>query len=296
MPSGRIDQRVFVGAFALLCMFAGGLLGYKWLSAQQARLRAKEAELNKLYQNPVDVVVAAKDLPEETTVQAGDLGVKTVPERYVQPYYIPASQKDKAIGLITTSAIAKDEQLLKNKLRREEQLRVRAGSTLSSLMPKGKRAVTIAVDAITGVGGFVSSGDIVDILWTIKLPDSSQKGEQVVTLVLFQDVQVLAMGSELPGKGEKEKGASRENNVTLALSPQEASFLLFAREQGKIQLSLRPNKETGHVDIAPANFNTLMQMQLNMGGGEKAPPRVTRQVEIYRGINKKDIVDLPDAQ
>ena len=288
-----VNQRVVIAAFALICMSAGGLLGYQWLKGQESQLAEKRKALEQLYQNPVEVVIATHDLADDATITAGDLAIKTVPERYVQPYYIPANQRDKAIGMITLAKIAKDEQILKNKLRRESEARVRPGSTLSSLMPKGKRAVTMAIDAITGVGGFVNAGDIIDILWTLG------RGEQAVTVVLFQDVQVLAVGSELPGRTKEGKDTTpRENrNITLALTPQEASFLLFAREQGGLQLSLRPHAETGHVDVKPATLATLMQMQLNMGGQEAPPPpKLSRQVEIYRGLDKKETVALPDSE
>lgn len=300
MPPGKIDQRVIVGIFALVCMFAAGLLGYQWLSGERAKLAREHKELMKLYQNPVNVVIAAKDIPEDTALELSHLEVASIPEKYVQPYAIPAAQQEKAPGWVTIAAIAKGEQILKNKLRRADQ--APSGSTLSSMTPKGKRAVTIAVDIITGVGGFVRPGDVVDILWSIKLPDAAQKEGQVVTMTLFQDVPVLAIGTDLPGRAARppaEKGQEAPKDqqylVTLALPPQETAFLLFAREQGRIQLSLRPAKETGdRVELTPANINTLMQALLGKSGQTEAP-KPPRSVTIFRA-GKQETVQLPSSE
>ena len=298
VPMG-IDQRVIVGAFALACMSVAGFAGYHWLSGEKEKLNKERAEVMKLYQSPVEVVVAAKDIAEETVLDASHIEIASIPEKFVQPYAVLAAEKDKVPGKVTVANIAKGEQLLKNKLRRlEDQPR---GTSLSAMTPKGKRAVTIAVDAITGVNKFIKPRDIVDILWTIKLPDASQKEGQVVTLTLFQDVPVLAVDSDFQGVAARpaaDKDKEQKDNqflVTLALPPQETSFLLFAREQGRIQLSLRPRAETGsRADIVPANINTLMQVLYGAAGSDRQPrERPVRQVEIYRGIDKKETVSLP---
>ena len=165
-------------------------------------------------------------------------------------------------------------------------------------MEKGKRAITIAVESVTGVGGFVRPGDAVDVLWTLSLGQSSaEQGAQVVTWVLFQDVPVLAVGHEMVGRPSKTAEPANQYNVTLSLTPQDASFLLFAREQGRIQLSLRPKTEEGApVQVAPANVNTLMEQVL--GVPPPPPPPPTRQVEIYKGL-QRDVVTVmaqPDGQ
>lgn len=290
-----MTRRVIIGVFALACATAAVWLAHQWIQGKERALALKEQEIMKNYQAPVQVIVAAKDLPEETLLEPTHLRMATVPERFVQPYAARAPQE--VVGRVTAVPMAQDEQILANKLRRPED--VPRGSTLSSVTPKGKRAVTIAVDAITGVGGFVRPGDIVDILWTIKLPEAGQKEGQVVTLTVFQDVPVLAIGGEMVGRrpaagGEKKEGS--EYTVTLALSPQETSFLLFAREQGRIQLSLRSKADEGTpVAVVPASITTLLEMQLGIKPAGAPAVRPGRQVEVYKGL-KRDIVALSDGQ
>ena len=297
--SGGIDRRVIIGVFAVVFAVGAVALAHQWLSQQRRALEVERKKVMANYQTPIEVIVAAKDLPEDTVLEAGHLRLATVPEKFVQPYAVRAPQD--LIGKITSVPMAKDEQVLANKVRRPEE--APKGFTLSGVTPKGKRAVTIVVDIITGVGGFIRPGDLVDILWTIKMPDASHKEGQAVTLTVFQDVPVLAVGGEIVGRSAArtasgEKKDSNEYTVTLALSPQETSFLLFAREQGRIQLSLRSKTEEGKaVAVVPANINTLLEMQLGLKseGQPQAAKSSGRHVEVYRGL-KRDLVALPDGE
>jgi len=258
----------------------------------QQRVRALMKERQRMladFQAPTQVLVAAKDLPEGTTVEESHLKAAAVPQKFVQPF--AARSPGEAVGLVTVAPIAEGEQLLVNKLRRAEA--VPASATLSGVMPKGKRAVTIGVDTITGVGGFVRPGDSVDVLWTVKLPGQAQ---EVITLTLFQGVPVFAVGREIVGRATQQAEASPQYTVTLALTPQETSFLLFAREQGRIQLSLRPKQEEGAIAMAPATsatFNAFMESQLGVKSQAEVKP--TRQVEVYKGL-KRDVVLLPEEE
>lgn len=292
-------RRILALVFAAACGVGAVMLLQKTLAEQRRALAQERQKLLADYQRPVEVIVAAKDLPESTTLDAGALKTALVPEKFVQPY--AARSSSDVLGLVTIAPMAEGEQMLVNKVRRPEAAAPARDATLSALTPEGKRAITIAVDAITGVGGFVRPGDAVDILWTIQLPQEGQQREsQVVTLTLFQNVQVLAVGADMGGRGRTKAAASPEESrtVTLALTPQETSFLLFAREQGRIQLSLRSHADTSEVAVTPANINSLMEKVLSQQGpmpgtAPRPAAKNTRQVEVYKGL-KRDVVLLPD--
>lgn len=301
MSAGALDRRVILGVFAFACVGVALVLANRWLTEQRRLLDQKNKEIMANYQAPIDVVVAARDVAEGSVLDETVLAIKVVPEKFVQPYAVRNPQE--LIGKVTIAPLAKDEQILLNKLRRAEE--APKGTTLSSVMPKGKRAVTIALDSLSGVGGFVRPGDVVDVLWTIRLPSPGQKEGEPVTFTLFQDVAVLAVGGEMvgrsvrstSGKGEKE---GNEFIVTLALTPQEISFLLLTREQGRIQLSLRPRADTGsQVPVIPANFNTLLEKQLGIKSqtSSETPtaPAAPRQVEVFKGL-KRTAVPLTSGQ
>ena len=276
---------VIMGVLAVLLM-------NQYLTQQVRRVQEKERRLAAIYQNPVDVLVAAKDLPEGLTLEASHVKAAQVPERFIQPYATRTAGD--VAGLVTIAPIAEGEQVLLTKLRRPEA--VPRDATLSGLTPKGKRAVTIGVDAVTGVGGFVRPGDTVDVLWTLKVPAADQPDGQLVTLTLFQEVQVLAVGGDMIGKASTTE--SRDYTVTLALEPQQLSFLLLARDTPgtRIQLSLRPKLDAGSsVSVPPANINSLLEASLGIKITPPPPPRPVRQVEIFKGL-KRDVVLLPEEE
>lgn len=281
------------------CGIGAVIFTHRYLEEQRLVIQEQERQRVAASQPAtVEVVVAATDIAENTVLAPAHLQMASIPEQFVQPY--AARLPGEVEGKLTMAPIAKGEQVLSNKVRRREE--VPAGSTLSSVTPKGKRAVTISVDTMTGVGGFVRPGDLVDILWTLKLPAEGQSEGQPVTLTVFQDVPVLAVGGEMVGRRPSSSTggdvSSHDYTVTLALTPQETSFLLFAREQGRIQLSLRPKTEEGtSVNVVPANINTLLEIQLGIKPAQSAPAtaKPVRHVEVFKGL-KKDVVALSEGE
>jgi pilus assembly protein CpaB len=273
--------------FAVAMGLAAVVVMRQYLLQEHGRLEREREQLLADFRSPVNVLVAAQDVPEGTTLEAQHLAADVVPEKFVQPY--AARSPAELLGMVTTAPLAEGEQVLTNKVRRPDE--VPQGITLSGIMPKGKRAVTIGVDAITGVGGFVRPGDAVDVLWTVKLPGTQ---EEIITLTLFQDVPVFAVGKDIKGRATETTEQSPQYTVTLALTPQETSFLLFAREQGRIQLSLRPQHESGaQAALTPATsatFNAFIESQLGLKAQAGVKP--TRQVEVYKGL-QREVVLLP---
>ena len=296
-----VGQRLIFGILALVCAAGAVVLLHRWMTEQrQAFAQERTRLLAEAHQKTAAAVVASKDLSEGTMLEASHLRTIEVPESSLQPYAAHASAD--VLGLITIAPLAEGEQVLLNKLRRPDV--APADATLSALMPKGKRGVTIAVDTITGVGGFVRPGDAVDILWTVKLPAPGQSDGQVVTLTLFQNAQVMAVGPEMAGRKTRHRsdarvgeGAESQYIVTLALTPQETSFLLFAREQGRVQLALRSRAETeSQVAVTPATVGTLNAfMEAQMGGKPEAPAnKPPRVVEVYKGL-QRNIVSVGEG-
>ena len=297
VTESQATRRILALGFAVAMGLMGVALAHQWRQRQFQALEQQRKELVALYHPPVPVLAATRDLAAGATVGPADVTTIPVPQKFIQPYAAKAANE--VVGLVAAAPIAEGEQLMTNKLRRPEV--VSQGATLSTLTPKGKRAVTIAVDTISGVGGFVRPGDRVDVLWTVNL-GPGKVAEGGATITLFQDVPVLAVGSELGQpegakrgeRGERQSPAmlgGSQFTVTLAMSPQDTSFLLFAREQGKIQLTLRPKQEAGTAPVPPANIQTLLESQLGIKAAP--PPGVMRQVEVYKGL-KRDVVALAE--
>lgn len=283
--------------FALTLGVVAVVIMQNYLKGQRTALLGQvEAERKKLLKEyeavePTDVIVALKDLPAETTIIAEHLGSRSVPKKFVQPFATPRGRD--LLGLVTITPIAEGEQMLTNKLRRPSD--VPSATTLSGVTPQGKRAVTLGADLLTGVGGFVRPGDHVDVLWTLPVPRGSSSGGRAgaepVTVTLFQHVPVLAIGNQMLGKtppsaeGQPQE-ASRDYTVTVALTPQETALLLYAREQGGVQFSLRPKADKDiQVAVAPA---TMAMMLESVFGPQMAgeAPKPQRNIEVFKGLER----------
>ncbi len=296
VPSENV--RRVVPAVVFSAVFGGVAIAMmqRWHAQQTQILEHQRAQLMQNYQEPIQVVAAAADIPTGTKLEAAQLTTASVPKRFVQPYTV--YDPSEVVGMVTVAPLATGEHVLKNKLRRPEE--VVHERTLSNITPAGKRAATIVVDAVTGVGGFVRPRDRVDVLWSFNASQPDKHDGEMVTITLFQDVPVLAVGGDMSGAAAQEGAEQQQSNgqrtVTLALAPPDMSVLLFARDHGRMQLSLRPTKETGQVPVPPASMESVQQRILaELGLPTQAPAaRPPRQIEVYKGL-KRDVVVLPET-
>ncbi len=118
-------------------------------------------------------------------------------------------------------------------------------SLAASLLP-GERAITIPVDQVSGVSGYVTAGDHVDIYATFTVPGAGKGGERkadIKTYMLLSNVKVLRTGmKEAPVKLRRfsaTKGTAY-TTITLRSREQAAHMLAFAQSQGRLHLTLRP--------------------------------------------------------
>ncbi|MBU3541638.1 Flp pilus assembly protein CpaB [Polynucleobacter sp. UB-Tiil-W10] len=138
---------------------------------------------------------------------------------------------------------------------------------LSSDIPLGKRAFTIAINEVTGVGGFASPGNFVDVIVGVK-----DAAGMPISKTVVEHVKVLAVAQ---ARSITDPTPKLGTNVTLEVSPEEAQKLDVARSLGTLSLVLRNRADKGSFDGVAASKNDLM---LN--------PNVysdTSTVEIIRG-------------
>ncbi|MDX9870870.1 MAG: Flp pilus assembly protein CpaB [Clostridia bacterium] len=205
--------------------------------------------LNKTEQSAVniqygEVVVAAVDILEKTQINNDMIQVNKLPVEYIHPQAI--RNKNEIAGRITTSAIAAGEQLLNQKL-------AAPGETaygLAYAIPQGKRALTIAVDTISGIAGLIKPGDEVDVVAVIDLPDPGSSRDLPFSLIALQDIRVLAVGSQMKDT-HKSSAPLEYSNITLAVTAEEARPLTLAAERGSIRLMLRSPVDDSKVNTVP---------------------------------------------
>jgi len=172
----------------------------------------------------------------------------------------------------------------------EQQRKAPAGpaalqSSLAIKTPAGKRAITILIDSLSAVGGLISPGDSVDVIAHLNVPrDAEGPGAaskpETVTAMVFQNVQILAVGSNLATPGIYDAQQQSPNlKVTLALDPEEAGLLSFVQQNGKVQLILRPPSEIQLPILLAAGWQTLSDYVLEKQGIDLTTPRSKALVE-----------------
>jgi pilus assembly protein CpaB len=195
-------------------------IGAAWVARNwvQARLNAGTAA------DPVkQVIVAAMEIPFGTKVEARHLKAITLPSNApVGDHYDKA---DQVVGLIALQKIIAGEILLKERFADRN-----AGSTLAAIVKPDMRAVTVRVDDVVGVAGFLMPGNHVDVV-AARMVD--QRAE---THTVLRDLNVLAV-DQTAAQDKDQPVVVRA--VTLEVSPKQAEVLVKAREEGRIQLTLR---------------------------------------------------------
>ena len=164
-----------------------------------------------------------------------------------------------------------------------------AAQSLAVKTPVGKRAITAIIDKLFAVGGMISPGDHVDVITHMAIPSDPKDPQKtdIITLTLFQDVLVLAVGNNLqPGTGYEAQQNATSIQVTLALNPQEAGLISFVQQHGSLQLMLRPPLDTNAYLLPPATWDSLSEYIMATQGSDsvlKKQERSKSQIEIYRG-------------
>jgi pilus assembly protein CpaB len=195
-----------------------------------------------------EVLVAAHDLGVGETIKPESMRWTRFPDESITPAMITRKTDAAIIKSMEQSRpvqpIFAGEPMIERKLAKADSKDV-----LSSMLPKGKRAVTIKLNEESGVGGFILPNDRVDVL-VIRTVGKKSTAEPVIT-----NVRVLALDqSTTPtkkdeNKGEKKAGAFAKT-ATLELEPEQAVALATAASLGKISLALRSlaeneGKDTG---------------------------------------------------
>jgi pilus assembly protein CpaB len=174
------------------------------------------------------VVVAATDLAIGAELRPTDLKVVDWPANSVPTGTVSEPQELAGRGLVMP--VIENEPILPMKLASKE-----AGAGLPPVIPPGLRAMSVRVNEVIGVAGYVLPGTHVDVIATV---NPTEKQTEMTSKVILTDVQVLAAGTKLEQDGEGNKPMA-VTVVTLLVNPDESERLTLASGEGKIQLALR---------------------------------------------------------
>jgi pilus assembly protein CpaB len=248
-------NRMFV--LAAVALILSGAVTYLAFRALQARLSPPDTTTK--------IVVAAK---------RADLGYRLTKEDLMLVSWpssspLEGSFSDPALveGRAVLIPLQANEPILESKLAPKE-----AGAGLTAVIPEGKRALTIQVNSIIGVSGFVVPGTRVDLILTT-IPPAGVKGakpNETASKIILENLEVLAAGQNV----QRDVDGKPQNvqDVTFLLTPEDAERVALATGEGRIQLALR-----NRLDNEVANPPIVSRTHLYTPPGEtietKAPVR-----------------------
>jgi len=220
-----------------------------------------------------DVVVAKVDIPVGSRIIPEQLVVAQFPAD-VTPDGAISSIDDKLIGRVVTTAISPRDPVTEAKL-----APVGSIGGLSSVIPEGYRAMTVKVDDVIGVSGFIMPGTLVDVVVVIQ-PPKGTANEEMISKIVLQNIKVLASGQNID-KPKNDREVERSvRAVTLQVTPEQAEKLALASSEGKLQLVMRNSVDQADEQTSGANKRSLLS-------GERA------MLVPEPGINSKDSAPKP---
>ena len=198
-----------------------------------------------------EVIVASKDIPKKTVITEISLLKKKIAIDSKHP--LSVSNASALVGKVVLINITAGEEILTNQV-------INIGDStegLSFAIPEGKKAMAVAVDDITGVGGMLMPGDCVDVIATLA---SSGNNPINYTVVVLQNTQILAVGSVLENvKTTSDTKPPEKRTVTLAITMDEALKLKMAIERGSISLMLRSPTDKEIIQKKPITSDNILK-------------------------------------
>jgi pilus assembly protein CpaB len=257
----------------LLALITGSAAGY--LALGQVRQGALPgAALQEKGQ--VRLAVAARDLPVGAVLAPEDIRLVDWPGEVLPLGYSGSTEDLVGRGLLT--GVRTNEPLLSEKIADRD-----GGGGMPILIPTGMRAVSVRVDEVVQVAGFVTAGTRVDVLVTL---DASGEGSNTSTRVILQNAPVLAAGQKV--ERDRDGAPLTVSVITLLVTPGDAERLTLAATQGRIQLALRSMLDMAEATTSGARLSGLIQSQRQASAPSRAVRVQTTRtdttiVETFRG-------------
>jgi pilus assembly protein CpaB len=223
------------------------------------RMPVREVEVARTY-----VVAAVRALPTGTRVAAADLKLVAWPQSAPVPGAFATVEAVVDRGII--APVQENEPVTESRL-----ASIEAGAGLSPTIPDGMRAISVRVNEVVGVAGFVIPGTRVDVFATL------QHGEDSLTRVVVSNVQVLTAGTRSDQDNSKAGDVIPSSVVTLLLTPQDAERVVLASTDGQLMLALRNPLDVGTTSTAGTRSATLFGESLRPAPAPHPAP--TKRIE-----------------
>jgi len=221
------------------------------------------AEQNR--QEMVRVVVPNISMAKGETVTEAQLSLRSIPLEYAHEDSVRESNFAEALGQRLAYSVEVGKPLL------WAHLELGKNGTFSSLLDDGRRALTISVDEINSLSGFLQPDDKVDLFLTY-----SENGDRVTRLLMTQ-LRVIATGTLTRTPDDGKMSTTNYGTLTVDVNPKEAERLIYAQSAGSITATLQnPEAQLAELDNKATSMANLF--------GEKPRPKPRRVFKKRDGI------------
>ena len=200
----------------------------------------------------VNYLVAAHALPAGTLARDEDFGLKSAAPAELPAGALVDSPEIRASlhGALVRRYIDPDMPVT-----RDDVIRVRDRGFLAAVLEPGTRAISISVDAATGVAGLIWPGDRVDVILTQDIEAGASIGERIASETVLRDIRVIAVDQDI-AQGAEPSAASKSgrvpSTVTLQVTPENADKVAVAQHLGHLSLAVRAISDGG-VELSAQN-------------------------------------------
>ena len=242
------NQRFFV---VLGCALIFGLVAAFSVSRLLSSANVYAKSMNSVVVAKVDIPIGAKIIAEQLMVV--QFPIESTPDGTFD-------KTDKLVGRVAVTNIMAREPVTDPKLAAEG-----AAAGLSAVIPEGYRAMTVKVDEVVGISGFIMPGTLVDVVVVIDPAEDKNSAQGPISKIVLQNIKVLANGQNID-KPKDDREANSVKAVTLQVTPEQAEKLALASTEGKLQLVMRNS-----IDQDDEQTNGIYKRTLL--GGDRAMPQ-----------------------
>ncbi len=284
-------RTIALAVVAVGAAFGAATLARDWLEAQQLALQA-QLEANKVEPVKVEtakILVANDEMPAGTFLKEGNVRWADWPKDGVAETYFAEEEGvlEDLSGAVVRTGLTAGEPLTVGRI-------VRPGDRgfLAAVLQPGMRAISVPINATTGISGFIFPGDYVDLLLTqsLKQGDSTRHASETV----LREVRVLAVDQRV---SDQEGTPSVAKTATLEVTPKQAEEIAVVMEIGRLSLALRslPQETEEGVEILEP-FGPTLTWDSQVSRVLRAPAATTPsgkpatvQVKVVRGSESQTL-------
>lgn len=265
---------------AILALVFAGIAAWLTFSYLQG-----ETDKTKAVQ-PQSIVVASADIPIGGAISEPQLKVTSWPKDSIPPGSV--SDPKTLVGRVAIRPISRGDAVTEQKLK--PKAGVPGSGFMTYIIPLGHRAVTVSVNEVAGVAGFITPNDRVDVVLTTPIPGSDK---EKISKIILQNVPVLATGQTTE---QKEGKPVVVPTVTLDLTPDDAEKIVLGSSRGSLQLLLRNIADSGPTDARGATIARVLAGTPQPVVAAPAPSPAPVKAAVKRPVRKKTVAVAPKAK